>query len=351
MRLRLALAVVGLQVLALAYLAGEREWILRTGQTVLLRTAPVDPRDPMRGDYARLSYDISRIPLRQADAAAQALLKPNQASGRQPERRLYATLRTNADGIADVTGLTAAKPTDGLFIRGFGRATVGENVNLRYGVEALFLEQGKSRQLEDQRVREQAGRPLDVEVALGSGGIAVIKGYRWEALGLTVTTETEPAPVPPTGGTQRQARPVRRVIAVTAELKNHGNEEVAIVDLPDGRSLRLVPDERWNEARYQWVGAALAAPAPGPEHVILLMPGQTHRIKIDLSRAEWFVVDAKAAGSPRPIPLREIGEAWGAPFRLHYTPPPAAATRTLPHADRIRHSPLVSRVFNTQGVD
>lgn len=349
MRLRLALAAVVLQVLALAYLAGEREWILRTGRTVLLRTAPVDPRDPMRGDYARLSYDISRVPLRQADEAVQAMLKPAKGDSRRPERRLYATLRTSTDGIADVTGLTATKPAEGLFIRGFSHAADGESVIVRYGVEALFLEQGKSRQLEDQRIREQAGRPLDVEVALGSGGIAVIKGYRWEALGLTVTTETEAVPASNgAGGTRRE---VRRVISATVELKNHGTGEVAIIDLPDGRSLRLVPDERWNEARYQWVGATLAPPAPASAHVILLKPGQTHRIKIDLTRPEWFVIDTKAAGSPRPIPLRDIGETWGAPFRLHYSPPPATATRALPHADRIRHSPLVSRVFNTQGVD
>ena len=62
MRAKLTIAIAALQLVVLAYMAGEREWVVRTGRTIYLRTAPLDPRDAMRGDYVSLSYDISRVP-------------------------------------------------------------------------------------------------------------------------------------------------------------------------------------------------------------------------------------------------------------------------------------------------
>lgn len=62
MKVKLALLVAGLQVLVLAFMAGQREWIARTGQPVTLRTTPIDPNDPMRGAYVRLEYEISTVP-------------------------------------------------------------------------------------------------------------------------------------------------------------------------------------------------------------------------------------------------------------------------------------------------
>ena len=56
------LAVI-LQLIVLAYMAGEREYVLRNGKVIHLRTAPIDPRDLFRGDYVRLNYEISRIPV------------------------------------------------------------------------------------------------------------------------------------------------------------------------------------------------------------------------------------------------------------------------------------------------
>ena len=49
------------QVLLLAELYADRALGLR-GETIRLRTVPVDPRDLLRGDYVILGYEISRIP-------------------------------------------------------------------------------------------------------------------------------------------------------------------------------------------------------------------------------------------------------------------------------------------------
>ncbi|OIO30741.1 hypothetical protein AUJ77_01795 [Candidatus Nomurabacteria bacterium CG1_02_43_90] len=50
-------------IVILGAFIGFKEFTLRTGQEVLLKTLPVDPRDFFRGDYVVLRYDISRINL------------------------------------------------------------------------------------------------------------------------------------------------------------------------------------------------------------------------------------------------------------------------------------------------
>lgn len=57
-------AVVVLQALILLSVIAFKQYTIWTGETVLLRTLPVDPRDPLRGDYAVVRYEISQIDLR-----------------------------------------------------------------------------------------------------------------------------------------------------------------------------------------------------------------------------------------------------------------------------------------------
>ena len=58
-----AIIVAALQTAVLGYMVGERAWGLRSGVEVVLKTAPVDPRDLLRGDYVTLNYDVSRVPV------------------------------------------------------------------------------------------------------------------------------------------------------------------------------------------------------------------------------------------------------------------------------------------------
>jgi uncharacterized membrane-anchored protein len=48
-------------VLIIGGFIGFKEFTLRTGEEVLLKTLPVDPRDLFRGDYVILRYDVSRV--------------------------------------------------------------------------------------------------------------------------------------------------------------------------------------------------------------------------------------------------------------------------------------------------
>lgn len=58
------LGLVLLQLIILASLIGMKQWTIRTGDHILLKATPVDPRELFRGDYVALGYDISRIPRR-----------------------------------------------------------------------------------------------------------------------------------------------------------------------------------------------------------------------------------------------------------------------------------------------
>jgi uncharacterized membrane-anchored protein len=61
MRWKLAVAWVGIQVLFFAGWAATEQRRLATGSSILVRTAPVDPRDLLRGQYLGLSYEFSRM--------------------------------------------------------------------------------------------------------------------------------------------------------------------------------------------------------------------------------------------------------------------------------------------------
>jgi uncharacterized membrane-anchored protein len=350
-RLLLAALVATAQLVVLGFMTGQRESVLHYGRSILLRTAPVDPNDPMRGEYARFNYELSSVPRALWRDGLPARFPPNSydyRSGR--DLRVYAALRVDEAGIAELVSLSDRQPADGLYLQGRVNNLNGANLSVRYGIEALFLEQGKSQKLEDARRKERPGAPMDAEVAVSDAGLAVIKGYQWEPLGIVATFErTPPPPQPaPAPGNRPPPRTQPVITALTLELKNYGTEDLAIVDAPDGGSFRLVAANTGQETHYRWVGEARpAGPAPEAAQVFVLKPGESHRTRIDLTRPEWFVVDTRLApAKQKPLALREVTDLWSASFRMEYAPPPKDRVATLPHAERIRHARLLSRMFN-----
>lgn len=360
MRYLLVLLAVVLQVCVLAYMAGEREWILRHGSPILLRTAPIDPNDPMRGDYARLDYDISTVTKEQCRDGALKMFAPDGYVYSRQWRgtRVYAALKVNETGIAELDSVSDRVPAHGLYIRGRIESVNDRTLRIRYGIEALFMQQGTAQKLEDTRRHDRPGVPLDMKVALGSSGIAVLKDYQWEPLGITVTFERIPnAPEQTGNASQNQFRrqTQQTITGLVVELKNYGPEDVAIIDQPDAGSFRLVGDTRWQESRYRWVGESKPAPSPKMEaaNIIVLKPGQSHTTKIDLTQPQWYVIDTKAPPAQQtPITFRDVTDVWAASFRLEYVPPARESVTSLPHAELIRFGKLRSRAFNpNQGLD
>ena len=343
------IAAAALQVAALAYMAGEREWVLRTGRVVYLRTTPMSPQDAMRGDYVQLNYEIAQVPV---SLCRDGLAGRRLAPGAVPlDTRVYASLRENEDGLAEIVSLSDRRPGGGLFLRGYADRPWewggGSWRRVRYGIEAWFMQQGKSAKLEEASWRKGAEVPLEMEVAVSPSGLGVLKGYRWARLGIGLDLDFPPQKDAAENGRRGLPR------AATIRLLNAGDKDLAVVDLPGGRSLGLAPDQQWTENPWRWVHEGEAQPQPAPQDVIVLKPGQAHKIRLDFKDPVWSVVKG---GTPRsakagPKPLSQATDDYSATFRFEYRPPDRAACKGLPNADLIWHGRLPTSTFCTYRVD
>jgi uncharacterized membrane-anchored protein len=326
------LAVI-LQVLVLAYMAGEREYILHKGKVIRLRTAPIDPRDMFRGDYVRLNYEISRIPvnmIKNAEAAEEI----------KKGAKIYALLKEGPNGLYEMVNADLQKPEEGIYLTGrvpypYRNLQVSNPLWVNYGIEAYFVEQGKGREIEKRRgSRTNVQVPLEMQIAVGPGGKAVIKSYRWSRLGIGLQwlrnprRDPEIAQVPPSATFQ-------------LTLANASDKPLAIVNLPDycSFSLESVP---W--AKQSWAPAHNPCEEISPDDydVVTLAPRQEQKFLLDFSTERWLV---KSKNKVKQIGTLDRTEQ----FRIVYRPPSEEQCRQLSRHDIIWHGYLASRVFHGRG--
>jgi uncharacterized membrane-anchored protein len=136
-----------------------KEYTVRTGESVLLQTVPVDPRDLFRGDYVILRYDISTISTEMFSMKA-----TNFAQG----DTLYVLLDVN-DGVGSYKNISRIKPQEGLFIKGTIERIRDGEMDLTYGIESYFVPEGEGREIERHRGEMQ------VKVVIDSSGNAVLR--------------------------------------------------------------------------------------------------------------------------------------------------------------------------------
>lgn len=327
MRKRLTVLAVALQALALLFMAGEREWVARSGEQVLMRTQPVDPRDPFRGDYVRLEYEAGWVPTNRVDAGLLA------GGGRLDRgRKVYAVLKKGAEGLVSVERLTGTRPAEGLFLRGrteyFYPGHAG--IPVKYGIEAYFVQEGKGRVIEQGRSRGDVRVPLDMEIAVGRGGMAVLKSHRWCPLGIELKLEN---------GTNRQVR------AATVGIVNVSSNEMVVLDPGAPGCLGMESEDRrnWGGQQGKWVGEGRTAAPVTEASVVVLKPGESRSVAVDFSRPEWFV----AMPGETPKPVGELRNFAG--FRFVYRIPDKAACRHLQRAEALWHGELRSQMFTGGG--
>jgi uncharacterized membrane-anchored protein len=333
MRKAFIILAVMLQLIVLAYMAGEREYILRNGKIIHLRTAPLDPRDLFRGDYARLNYEISRIPvtiIKDADHAADI----------KKGAKIYVTLKEGSNGLYEPVNADFQKPQEGIYLAGrilypHQKLPTEYPIWINYGIEAYFVEQGKGRDLEKRRGnRTDVQVPLEMEIAVGPNGKAVIKGHRWSPLGIGLQW-LRPARLHSEGA----GAALNTVFQLT--LANASDEPLAIVDLPQycSFSLESVP---W--AKKSWVPAHNPCEEvfPSALDVVILAPGQQKRFDFDFSSERWLV---KTDGQVKQIGTLDLSEQ----FRIVYRPPGEEQCRHLSRQDLIWHGNMPSRIFHGHG--
>jgi len=334
MRRTLLIIAIALQVLVLAFIAGKREYIARTGAVVYLRTAPIDPRDLFRGDYVRLRYEASIVPLARASGDVAEQMKKYAYGG-----TVYSALEKEEGGLAEVTGLSTTRPASGIFIKGrlaqawrFGTAAP-ETAAVEYGIEAYYVQEGRGLEIEKQQgMRTTIQTPLEMEVALGGDGTAVIRGHRWSPLGIGLEAIESPRTDNPQG---------RRSARLRLTLKNASSKPMAIVILPASCSLSLVPLS---------AGSSVVVPEqttcrgllPTDNDVLALQPDEIRSYEIDLAARQWHVLQNGTLTETGALP-------WNERFRLVYCPPSDAATAHLKDAAIIWHGRLPSRAFHGRG--
>ncbi|MCA1440189.1 GDYXXLXY domain-containing protein [Ensifer sp. IC4062] len=166
-----ALVVAALQTAVLGYMIESRASILRNGKDVLLRSAPVDPRDLLRGEYVILTYDISRI-------------SPDIVTGGLPEgaakAELFVRLKQQPDGFwgpVEASFSPLAQTRDSIVIRSLpfsyypSPGAPPPTLYPNFGIERYYVPEGEGRVLETAR----SAHALSVNVSVGTDGRAQIR--------------------------------------------------------------------------------------------------------------------------------------------------------------------------------
>jgi len=164
-----AVLAASLQTIILGYVIESRAEILRSGAEVLLKTAPVDPRDFLRGDYVVLNYEISSVPVK-------TVVGPLPAEA--GEQTMWVRLKKQPDGfwgIAESSFQPLSEQAESVVLksRPFYNYAVNatDTVRLEYGIERYYVPEGRGTSLEEAR---QDGN-VAVAARVSAGGTAQIR--------------------------------------------------------------------------------------------------------------------------------------------------------------------------------
>ena len=164
-------------------------WPLWTGQAALLPVTPVDPRDMFRGEYVRLNTPATRLAVRSESTAPAgtvavtpvgswwAELPTDEYSRHQSLRGrvVFVQLEPRGDAGESRPVSISSEPLAGrLNLR--GRITWyeadGERLNVDYGLDSFFMQEGTARPVED-ALRQR--RHVQMQIAIASSGHARIR--------------------------------------------------------------------------------------------------------------------------------------------------------------------------------
>ena len=152
--------LVALQALIVIGLSAYHGYQRASGVLILLETAPVDPRDYLRGDYVILSYKISTL---RSNLFATPMAA-HEANG-QP---VYVTLEKK-DRFHEVVGASTSRPgplPGQVVLVGTLRQNWSQtDVRVDYGLERYYVAEGTGNPV----------RQMTVEVSVPSSGRGIIR--------------------------------------------------------------------------------------------------------------------------------------------------------------------------------
>ncbi|GEO84900.1 MULTISPECIES: GDYXXLXY domain-containing protein [Alphaproteobacteria] len=175
--LAIGLGLALAQTAVLGSMVENRANLLRSGQEIVLKTAPVDPRDLLRGDYVILAYDISTIPVSRITGP-----RPAQAGWQS----MWVRVRPGADGywVVDEASFGPLGAQQGSVVlqtqrfRYFGAADLtaegAASLRVDYGIERFYVPEGEGGAIETARNDGE----VSVAVRVGEGGQSQIRELR-----------------------------------------------------------------------------------------------------------------------------------------------------------------------------
>ena len=140
MKLKLLILVLTLQSAWLLATVFVQEHALAAGKVILLETARVDPRDPLRGDYLILNYSISDVPTN--------LFSPPVGKDAPAGERIYVALAPGTNRFYEVARASTNEfmPATGEVLlcgqRAYARWKVANSIHVAYGIEDYFVAEG-----------------------------------------------------------------------------------------------------------------------------------------------------------------------------------------------------------------
>lgn len=326
---------IAFQVLSVASIAISKEWVLATGEEVILQTAPIDPRDIFRGDYVKLDYLFSTIAVSQLGAD---ILENGLNKGQQ----VYLSLKTGNSGIAQGDRLSLTPPASSLYLSGRvkmrwqpyqgyrKRSQADENqkpnkqpVQVKYGIEQYFVEQGQGIAMEKTRgSRNDFQVPMLMHVALADSGAGVIRSFDWANIALK--TEIKQSP-------ERDA-PIDQASAIMSfTVKNRGNKDITLPWKPGNCSFNLLPIKttpaEHGEITFEQTDCNSIKPVSRT-----LKPGEAISVDFDLNLPRWHIVYKQEKTPMGKLP-------WNYRFRIIYT---GGAIKGI-------NAKIISRAFHGRG--
>jgi len=331
----LIVALVLSQLVVLGYLAGQREWVRQRGEQIYLRTAPVDPRDPMRGDYVRLSYGLNSVDLAQyrGKTAGTALIRGTA---------VYALLKAGPDDVYELDYLSDSAPPSGLYLRGrVSREVLGGQIPVSYGIEQYFVEQGSGEAIELRRGdREGVQIPMEVAVAVGSNGLGVLSAYRWSRLGIGFEQINPTTTALSNSLNWDSATIAQRSPVLVVSLQNVSDTELKIADNDKhcGFSLQSLGDTGRSLSQAD---KSCSPYVLREADMINLAPGEVYRVELNMGLPRWYVTE-RGSSTSSAIVVSAANER----FRLVYQAPSVLPGMDVPLLWR---GSLASPAFSVRG--
>lgn len=168
--------VMLLQTAALAVMVGMKQYTLNTGAPVVLKTQPIDPRSLFSGDYVRLNYEISQLPLEslggEKDFARGDSVYVVLEAGEEYWQAVSLHRHHPGEVPGKVTIRGKAEHLNEMRFRGPGQPPERvKTLHVKYGIENYFVPEGEGRELE----RPKPGEVVSIRVVVDARGNAGIK--------------------------------------------------------------------------------------------------------------------------------------------------------------------------------